>query len=381
MNGTKIRSYLKRTDAEYWQVLAFPFLEGGPYTADDVARANRVGRDQRHHAGPVLRRGAGVGRTIEADGQTFTVSGVVDDVPMLRLFGFSDIWVPYTTAKSDGYRSELVGDFVGILLLAPGADARAVQREFKARLAHACSSPTRRTSTSSTPTRRRLRHGGADAVRRAGARGTTGSRLRIAMALGALLFMLLPAINLVNLNVSRILERASEIGVRKAFGASSWTLVGQFLVENLLLTCVGALVGVGAAAAGARGGERERRAAVRRPGAEPAGARLGRAARGGVRGRVGRLPGVADVAPPPGRRAARRDAMTRHLLRLVWNRKRTTLLVMVEIAVAFLVLFAVVAVATYAAGQLAPAGRVLVGPGVGHRGLRRGRPRSASARR
>ena len=33
--------------------------------------------------------------------------------------------------------------------------------------------------------------------------------------------MLLPAINLVNLNVSRILERASEIGVRKAFGASS----------------------------------------------------------------------------------------------------------------------------------------------------------------
>ena len=40
--------------------------------------------------------------------------------------------------------------------------------------------------------------------------------------------------------------------------------------------------------------------------------------------------------------------MTRHLLRLVWNRKRTTLLVMVEIAVAFLVLFAVAAFATYA---------------------------------
>ena len=39
--------------------------------------------------------------------------------------------------------------------------------------------------------------------------------------------------------------------------------------------------------------------------------------------------------------------MTRHLLKLVWNRKRTTLLVMVEIAVAFLVLFAVVAFGTY----------------------------------
>jgi putative ABC transport system permease protein len=54
---------------------------------------------------------------------------------------------------------------------------------------------------------------------------------------------LLPTINLVNLNTSRILERASEIGVRKAFGASSATLVGQFLVENLVLTLVGGLLG------------------------------------------------------------------------------------------------------------------------------------------
>ena len=39
--------------------------------------------------------------------------------------------------------------------------------------------------------------------------------------------------------------------------------------------------------------------------------------------------------------------MTWHLLKLVWNRKRTTLLVMTEIAAAFLVLFAVAAFATY----------------------------------
>ena len=39
------------------------------------------------------------------------------------------------------------------------------------------------------------------------------------------------------------MERASEIGVRKAFGAPTRTLVGQFLVENMILTLVGGAIG------------------------------------------------------------------------------------------------------------------------------------------
>jgi len=43
----------------------------------------------------------------------------------------------------------------------------------------------------------------------------------IAITLFALFVMLLPTLNLVNVNITRIMERSSEIGVRKAFGASS----------------------------------------------------------------------------------------------------------------------------------------------------------------
>jgi len=53
------------------------------------------------------------------------------------------------------------------------------------------------------------------------------------------MFMGLPAINLVNVNVSRILERASEIGVRKAFGAPSKALLWQFIIENMFITFIG----------------------------------------------------------------------------------------------------------------------------------------------
>jgi putative ABC transport system permease protein len=59
-----------------------------------------------------------------------------------------------------------------------------------------------------------------------------------------LLFMLLPALNLVNLNSSRIMERSSEIGVRKAFGATSSTLALQFIVENIVLTLLGGALGL-----------------------------------------------------------------------------------------------------------------------------------------
>jgi putative ABC transport system permease protein len=243
VRGAKVQPYLKRTDGEFWQVLAFHFIEGAPYTPDDVARGNRVAvinattRDRFFGGGPA------VGRVLEADGQTFTVSGVVDDVPMLRLSAFSDVWVPLTTAKTDSYRHELIGSFKALLLLAPGTDPSAVQQEFKSRLATVeFPDPKSFNKIHARPesmfdTVARMLFGGRG-------EGDYGFRLRLALTFGTLLFMLLPAINLVNLNISRILERASEIGVRKAFGASSWTLVGQFLVENLLLTAVGAVLGV-----------------------------------------------------------------------------------------------------------------------------------------
>ncbi len=69
----------------------------------------------------------------------------------------------------------------------------------------------------------------------------TAAFIGVAMVV-ALLFMALPAINLVNLNVGRIMERAPEIGLRKAAGAPTRVLVGQFIFENLVLALLGGVI-------------------------------------------------------------------------------------------------------------------------------------------
>jgi putative ABC transport system permease protein len=73
-----------------------------------------------------------------------------------------------------------------------------------------------------------------------GAPGLTSStKLSLILGAAALLFMALPAINLINVNLSRMLERAPEIGVRRAFGATRSRVIGQLVVENLMLTLIG----------------------------------------------------------------------------------------------------------------------------------------------
>ena len=174
----------------------------------------------------------------------------------------------YTTDKSDSYRQEIVGDMMGLFLRAQHArtcpaSASEVQVARAARAAGRSEGFKKVTAHAETlfDTRRTGRWRPAG-TRRSSTRATArGSRSRSL----ALLFMLLPAVNLVNLNVSRIMERASEIGVRKSFGASSRVLVGQFLVENVALTLIGGAIGLRARGVAAVARERQRPDSLRRP--------------------------------------------------------------------------------------------------------------------
>ena len=183
-----------------------------------------------------------VGRTIEIGGQRFRVSGVVENVFILRIIPFADVWLPIATIPNDSYKKELIGNFIGIFMLHSKADIPAVKAEFQSALRNVELSQKEYTEldgylmTYFDYIANRI-FPAYDAKIHSGS-------IMTAIILGMILFMLLPAVNLININVSRILERASEIGIRKAFGASSLTLVGQFIVENILLSLFGGALGL-----------------------------------------------------------------------------------------------------------------------------------------
>lgn len=252
--GRKVTSFLKRTDGDYWRILDFEFVEGGPFTVADERNAQAVAVINETTRRRFFGGASALGRRLEIDGQHFTVAGVVRDVPMVRVMAFADVWVPISTSKTSAWKHDLSGHFLALLLARGPDDFPLIKSEYRSRLARA-ELPDPRTYTSVQGAADTLfeevarlvfrldQDGGPD-------RGAVSARLLTGfLFLLMLLFMLLPALNLINLNLSRILDRSSEIGVRKAFGASSAALAGQFVVENLVLTLIGGALGLGLAAA------------------------------------------------------------------------------------------------------------------------------------
>jgi putative ABC transport system permease protein len=240
--GRKIETWIKRTDGPYWQILDFTFLEGGPFTQadDDSGRMVAVISDEMRTK--LFGNAPAVGRVFEADGRRFTVVGVVRGVPITRYAGFSEIWVPTHTTKMANYRRSMTGQFHGIVLARKRGDFEQLRSAFAERVSH---------FTFDDPKVYNRLVVGLDTSFEGIARLMTDNQLdrkaanvvRSVLLVIALLFITLPTMNLVSINLSRIMERASEIGVRKAFGASSRTLVGQFVVENIVLTTIGGAIG------------------------------------------------------------------------------------------------------------------------------------------
>ncbi len=245
--GQRLESFLKYVDAGFWRVMAFDFIEGRSFSADEVRTGAAVAVINRATRERFFDGRSALDGMVEVDGRRYRVVGVVENVPFFRLIPFGDIWVPYTTDTAVVNGNLVLGNCMGVVLARSRRDFAAIRAEYLSRVAATDLSAEGRFDTLITVPESPFQM--ASRIVLAGARSTdshVGGLLGLLAAL-MVLFMVLPSINLVNLSISRIMERASEIGVRKAFGASAATLIGQFVVENLVLTLGGAVLALAGA--------------------------------------------------------------------------------------------------------------------------------------
>lgn len=242
VNNKKLAIQVKHTNADFWNVLQFEFIEGKPYTPQQIANGERVAviseEIKMNYFGDLP---SVVGKFIEADNTQYRITGVVKNISVTNMYAYGDMFLPYTVSKTDYRNPGHLGTYIAEILAPSKADLPALQDEFATIMSKV------------KPDNQEFDriYSFADTYLASFTRMFFGNDSSSGMAffftilsLVALLFMLLPTLNLVNINISRIMERASEIGVRKAFGASSKTLVYQFIVENMIITCIGGIIGI-----------------------------------------------------------------------------------------------------------------------------------------
>ena len=252
LDGRKVTVQLRRTDAAYWQILDFDLRTGRALSADDVATGRFVAVINEATADTYFGAEPPLGKTLTLDAQSFEVVGVVANEPETNRLAFADVWVPLTATESSAYEQEWLANGQAILYVEDPSRRTAMAEEFRdlLRRFEYTPDPTQfDTAVAAAATPLELL---AFAAVNEGPGVEMFAQNYVATfiglsALAALLFMALPAINMTNLNIGRILERAPEIGLRKATGASVRVLVGQFVFESVVLAALGGLLAFAAA--------------------------------------------------------------------------------------------------------------------------------------
>lgn len=245
MPGTPAISIdLRQTDDAFWQVFDFAFVDGKPYDQAAFGSGRPVAVITESVARSLFGTTAATGREFLLNHAPYAVAGVVKDVSTLAETSYGQVWIPYTSTdiSRDVWSDNHMGMMSVTILAHSRDDFQAIREECeKVRLQYNLL----------------LADDGYELFYRN--RPYDQEKQSIAFAanwepdLGAarrqraiifIILLLVPAINLSSMTQSRLRQRVSEIGVRRAFGSTRMEMTGQIVMENLIVTLLAGVVGL-----------------------------------------------------------------------------------------------------------------------------------------
>lgn len=242
-NNKKSEFTIRYNDSEFWEICDFDFIYGRGFNKQEFDNKEKLIVINRRTADVVFPGVNPIGKSMEIYSEKFKVVGVVENVDVSRLKVYSDVYIPISTNRMFDEKSLNSGFPCATLIMTPKADDYEKVRKEIADMLPKVENITRFHSIKlSGNTEKGLLT--IMAVTFATSEQKIRNIINITIALIVLFFLLLPATNLVNINISRIYERSSEIGVRKSFGAPSSSIAVQFIVENVFITILGSLISV-----------------------------------------------------------------------------------------------------------------------------------------
>lgn len=233
------------TDAGYWKLFSFKFVAGRPFNEAEVKGKARRAVIDVTTARKLFGKTEAVGGTLLINGKDYQVCGVVKEVPSYLSEAYSRIWYPYTTSDMHiwkwGKKEAPLGPMRFYILQHSVADRDRITQELQHQV-KLMNLPNKENffSLKSQPyTVQELDFQSGNDTDLELIRKNMRSRFLL-----ILLLLLVPALNLSGLIVSRIKKRGEEIGIRKTFGASTGYLMWQMFMENFVQMLIGGVLGL-----------------------------------------------------------------------------------------------------------------------------------------
>lgn len=237
----KTAADMMQTDADFWRIFQFSFIHGSAFTQADVDAA----LPRAVLSAGVARRLFGTtevtGRTVQLNYVNFTVTGVVSDVSMLSTAAYAQIWTPYTAGDAllNSWNEDTMGPMHAIILARSTDDFPTIRQEVE---------ELRQKYNASLRDLEVFYRGQPDTqlayLYRRWYQEPDVPAVMLRYIVVIFILLLVPAVNLSSMTLSRMRRRMAEIGVRKAFGATGSELMRQVFFENLVLTLLAGLLGL-----------------------------------------------------------------------------------------------------------------------------------------